>query len=266
MINNSELDLSRILRIKKQKEDKYSGIIDYHFNKVVRKIKDSYKNYQDFCYYEVGNFVTKLPMYDSTIVAKKLVDFMKSSGFKCKVIYQNYIYICWKPKVRKKDHLPVIMKNITYKIEEAAKNNQDKIMYEVPIFLSGFPWFDSIEATQLVARKIQNKGFIVKIFDDNNLLYISWNRSDLECKTNKKIKFETTEEKKMKALEKINFINEQRYVDFVNPKKSKKKITKSKITFEEDKPQRIFPKAERFCDDIYLRGLSNLKNDVRSLN
>ena len=72
-----------------------------------------------------------------------------------------------------------------------------------------------------------------------NIIYISWKKDDVEKKSKIKINFETNEEKRLKALEKINYINEQRYVDFLNPKTSK------------NKP-----------DNEFLVGLSNLKNDV----
>ena len=160
-------NLEKILRIKKQNESKENDIVDYHYKKVVYKIKDQYNKYHDHCYYDIDHFIPKLPMYNSSEIAVKLIECMKKKKFDCKVIYQNRIYITWKPKKRIRTHVPDILKLLYEKIEDGAKNNKDFIFYEVPVFLSGHPWYDSIEATSMVAKKISEKGFIVKIFDNS---------------------------------------------------------------------------------------------------
>lgn len=260
-MSSEKFTLAKILKLKKQNESREQDIVDYHYKNIVYKIKDSYKNYLEGCYYDVDQFVARLPMYDSTEIADKLVKFMKRKKFNCKVVYQNRIFIWWKKKERKKEHLPVLLKGVYSKIEKFAKENHDYCFHEIPLTLAGFPWYDSIEATLLIAQKISDKGFIVKVIEDSNWMYISWKKDEVEKKSNIKIKFQTNEEKRIKALEKINFINEQRYVDFVNPKTSK---VKSKIDLDEPKPppkKNVFNSGQYFNNE-FLRGLSNLKNDV----
>lgn len=239
-MNKEKFSLRKILRIKNQNENRENDIIDYHYGHIIYKIKDAYKNYMDGCYYDVDIFVSKLPMYDANDIAEKLVLFMIEKGFQCKVVYQNRIYVWWKKKERKKEHLPILLKDVQMKIERYAKENHDYCFHEIPIFISGCPWYDASDATILIARKLSEKGFIVKVIESSNWMYISWKKDEIEHRSNVKIKFETEEEKRMKALEKINFINEQRYVDFVNPKTSKIKSNENE----------------------FVRGLSNLKNDV----
>lgn len=263
-MNGEKFSLSKVLKIKKQNENREQDIIDHHYCRVVYKIKNAYKNYKEGCYYDVDLFVSKLPMYDANVIAEKLVDFMKKKGFQCKIVYQNRLFCWWKKKERKKDHLPLLLEDVQRRIERYAKENSDYCFYEIPIFLSGCPWYDAVEAAVLIARKLSNKGFIVKVIDQSRWLYVSWKKDEIENKSRVKIKFETEEEKRMKALEKIQFINEQRYVDFVNPKTSKInkiKSKKSNVSISEPKPVSVKPRFERF-DNEFLRGLSNLKNDV----
>lgn len=232
-----KFSLQKVLRLKKENENKEFDIIEYHYNRVVYRIKEHYNNYKDSCYYDVDLFIAKLPMYDANDVATKLVKYMLKKGFKCKVIYQNKIYVWWYPKERDKGYLKIIIKEIEKKIELYAKNGNDFCLYNVPLFVSGYPWYDANEVTTLMCKKFQKKGFIVE--KDKTVILISWKKEKIEKNHQMKINFQTEEEKRMKVLKNINLINEQRYVDFLNPKKSK---------------------TNRLRDDDFL--LSNLKKDV----
>jgi hypothetical protein len=234
--------LSRILSATENSKNKTKDIVEYHYKKLVYRINDQYKQYNDHCYYEVDHFVSKLPMYDSTKVAKDLVDYMNENGISCRVIYENRIFVWWKAKKRETKHLPEILKSCYAKIRQSADNGNDFLFFEVPMFLNGHPWYNSDEAAKRISNKLDRKGFIVKT--TSNIIFISWNKDSLERKTRVKINFETNEEKLKKALEKINYINESRYHDFMNPKKQR----------------------EHSDDDKYKRGLSNLKNDLHILN
>lgn len=217
-------NVSKILKLQKKNEQKDSSIIDWHYKRLIWKVKDASDRYEDHVYYNVDHFVSKLPMYDSTEVAQNLVKKMKSQNFTCRVVYQNQIYIWWKAKRRPQDHIPVLLNEIFNKIERHAKEGHDQCFIEVPLFLSGYPWYDSVEVTSNIAHTLSDRGFIVKIFENSNILYVSWKQCEIEHRNKVKIKFETNEEKRMKALKKINYINEQRYKDFINPRKTKKSI------------------------------------------
>ena len=240
---SDDFNLSKILTITKQNEKKGVDIVNYHYRRVVNRIKRLYEEYSDHCYYDVDTIIPSLPLYDANDITEKLVEFMKSKGFQCRVIYQNKIFIYWKPKERKKEYIPIIYKMATKKIENCARDNKDSCIFEVPVMLMGYhPWYNASDVAIVIGRKLSKKGFIVKINPNSNIVNIEWNVKKIERKTKMKIDFKTMEEKRKEAMEKINYINEQRYVDFVNPKK-----------------------APTTNDNIFLRGLSNLKNDVQRL-
>lgn len=230
----NRFSLEKVLKLKNLNEKKEIDVVKYHYDKILYKIKEAYNQYKEGCYYDVDLFVSKLPLYDSSVVAQKLVEYMEKKGLQCKVVYQNRIFVWWKSKERTKEHLQIIRKEIENRIEHFAKENKDCCFYNIPIFLSGFPWYNAEEAASAMSKKFAKKGFSVK--RDKQLLYISWKKEDLGSRVN--INFDTDEEKRKKALEKINFINENRYVDFINPKKSKSN------------------------KDNFMIKLSNLKNNI----
>jgi len=230
----NRFSLEKVLKIKNLNENKEIDVVRYHYDRVVYKIKEAYNQYKEGCYYDVDLFISKLPLYDSFIIAEKLVDYLKKKGFECKVVYQNRIFIWWKVKERKKEHIKVIQKELEKRIESFAKDNKDFCFYKIPLFISGYPWYDSEETAKVIAKKFSKKGFVIQI--EKDILYVSWKREDIEKKSNIKLNFETKEEKHKKAMEKINFINENRFIDFVNPKTSKR--------------------------NEFLIGLNNLKKDI----
>ncbi len=238
-------NVSKVLKLRKQNDQKESSIVDWHYKRLIWKVKDASDKYEDHVYYNVDHFVSKLPMYDSTEIARKLVDKMKKQNFTCRVVYQNQIYIWWKAKRRPQDHIPVLINEVFNKVERHAKENHDQCFIEVPLFLSGFPWYDAVEVTKIIANTLSERGFIVKIFENSNIIYVSWKQCEIEHRDKVKIKFETNEEKRRKALEKINYINEQRYKDFVNPRRTK--TSSSELS-------------------SYSEGLNNLKKDILRIN
>lgn len=225
--SDNPFNLSKVLEIKGIKESQQKEILEYHYKQANMRIRDAYNNYQDYCYYRVHEFVSRLPVYDSIKVAKKLVKLMRRQGYQCKIIYESNIYFQWKPKERPRDHIPFISKALRRRIELEARQNNDYLFYEVPSILPEFPWYDPIETAEVVAKMLSQKGFMVKIKD--NILFICWNKKELEKKSNVKINFETKEEKRQKAIEQIELINENRYGYFINPKRNKK----SNIDFDE---------------------------------
>lgn len=227
--------LSNILEIKKSKETKDNDVIRYHYNKAITRIKDSYNHYSDYCYYTVPEYTATLPPYDAKKISIKMVKYCRIKGFNCKLVPDGSIYFEWKPKERPRDHIPYLLKNIYLRIKHESENNHDYLLYETPKILPEFPWYDTLDTAEHLAKVIAEKGFIVKIQD--SILFICWNVKELEKKSKVKINFETVQEKKRKALDKINLINENRYVDFINPKLSK-------IDFKEPEQVRSAPKNE----------------------
>lgn len=232
-----DFSLSNILSIKQNKETKDSDIIKYHYNQIVPKIRASYNNYLDYCYYRVPEFTARLPPYENVRIAKKIVKYMTRKGFTCKLAFDSNIYFEWNPKKRPTDHIPFIMKAVTKRIEIEANNNHDYLFYDIPVILPEFPWYDTEETTIIIAREIASKGFIVKIMD--NVVFICWNKKQIEKRSNITIDIETKEEKRQRAMEKIDYINENRYDEFMNPKVHKKS---SSIDMENIKT----PKAPKF--------------------
>lgn len=225
--NATDLTLNRILEIKQNNEIRESDIIKYHYNQAVAKIKESYNNYLDYCYYRVPEFVSRLPSYDSIKIATKLVKYMTRKKFTCKLVFESNIYFEWTPRERPKDHIPFILKALSKRIELEAKNNNDYLFYEVPSILPEFPWYNTEDTAIIVAREIARRNFIVKLL--GSCIFICWNKEQLEIKSNIKINILTKEEKRKNAIDKIEFINENRYTDFINPKRNKS----SKIDFDE---------------------------------
>jgi hypothetical protein len=203
-----KLNLARIISIQEKNKKKKIDIVEYHYYKIIERIKRFYNDYKDFCYYDVDTFIPKLPFYDANVVAVKIVDYMVSKGFQCRVIYGNRIFISWKPKERKKDHIPVIMKMVTNRIYKKAKEDQDYCYFEVPVMLLEFPWYDAEELAVEISKKISEKGFIVNV--NKNILKISWEMKELKRRSD----FKTSEEKRKEAIDKINYINQRRYDEF----------------------------------------------------
>ena len=224
--SSTDLSLSKVLSIKQTKETNIKDVIKFNYKQAVFKIKESYNNYLDHCYYRVPEFISTLPSYDVSKVIRLLIRFMKKKKFDCKLGFDNNIYFEWEPKKRPKDHIPFILKALTKRIELEANNNHDYLFYEVPTILPEFPWYNTEDTTILVAREIARRGFIVKIIE--NCIFICWNKKQLEKKSNVKINVVTKEEERQNALEKIDFINENRYDQFINPKRNKS----SNINFE----------------------------------
>lgn len=245
----TKFSLEKILRIKQQRETKECGVLKYHYERILGKIKDRYLSYHDHVVYDVDNFILKLPIYNADEVAGKLVDFMIKKGFKCEVLYQNRVYCWWNPKRKKKMHIPVILKIIYDKIETAATNNCDSILYEIPIFLKEFPLYDTSEAADIIVCKLRKKGFISTV--SSSVVYISWKKEDIEIKTKKKIKFETDEVLKKKALDKISYINGGRLRDFANPKNTTMPSATPAAT-----------PSTSIDTEKFMKGLNNLKSDV----
>jgi hypothetical protein len=224
-MENPSFSLDKVLRLKKSKDVKKYDIVDYHYPRVITKILESYNDYQDFCYYIVDPIILSLPTYDASVVSLHLVEKLQNEGYQCKILYQNKIYIQWAPKERPKDHIPTILKNIENKILHYANNNADNCLLEVPIVLAEFPWYNANETAIIIAEQLYEYGFVVRIKD--NWIYISWNLEELGKFKKTKVEFETNDEKRRKAMDKINFINESRYIDFANPKTSKQTETES---------------------------------------
>lgn len=265
----NDFSLENILRITKQNETKECDIINYHYKKVVYKIKDRYSNYYDHLYYEVDSIVPSLPLYNANEIAEKLVEFMTEKEFKCKVIYQNRLFFWWNPKKRESPHIPEILKILYEKIKQAATNNNEILLYEVPMVLAGFPWYDSNDAAVIIGNKLIKKGFIVKVV--KSFVYVSWKKEEIENKTNLKIKFKSNNELKRQALQKINYINEQRYVDFVNPKRVRdshsafgSSISPSSVSKSVSNSVSTSKKSSRGNEE-FLYGLSSLSSDVNNI-
>ena len=273
---NTDFTLANVLKLKKRNEKKDDHIIDFHYKRVVQKIKRIYNEYHDNCYYEVNTFIPCLPLYNANDITTKLFQKMLKNKFQCRIVYQNQIYIYWKPKKRKKKYIPDILKLAKRSIERAAEDDKDECNFEVPIVMISYPWYDANEVAIIIERKLKSKGFIVNTYPNSHILHISWNIKDIERKTKTKINFKTMEETREDALNKINYINEQRYVDFINPKKAtvdypppieKEKKVASKIDL---RPIISQPPSRNYnsytMNNEFLRGLSNLRNDVRSIN
>ena len=268
-----DFSLNKVLKLKNKNEKKNDYIIDYHYSNVVQKIKRFYKEYAENCYYEVDTIVPGLPLYNANKITELLVKRMIKNGFQCRLIYQNKIFIFWKPKERRKEYIPDIYKLAKKRIEQEARKDKDEIFFEVPVLLAGHPWYDASDVAIIIGRKLKKKGFIVQNFEKSNVIFISWNIKKIENKNRTKINFKTMEEKRKEALEKINYINEKRYTDFINPKKTvvpkqppiiEKDPIVSKIDLKIKEPK-IYPQSRFSMNDNFLRGLSNLKNDVRNI-
>lgn len=275
---DTDFSLENILKITKQNDNKDSSVVDYHYNRIIYKIKDRYANYYDHLYYEVDNIVPRLPMYNSCEIADKLVDFMTSKDFKCKVFYQNKIYVWWNPKKRRKLHIDVLLKTVFEKIHAAAIKSTDFLVYEVPVFLSGFPWYDVSDTARIIGEKLMKKKFIVNV--SGSLLYVSWKKEEIENRSNIRIKYKSNADMKLKALQKINYINESRYKEFMNPKKCSVQNEPLGQNFGQPLGQplgqpnfnqihtsnrkSVKPQQSKISA-TFLEGLSSLKNDVNNM-
>ena len=223
-----EFTLENIINIRKKKSDKTSDVIKYHKTRILDKILTSYKDHLGYCHYTIDDFVAKFPPYNPTDIAKSVCDqlytefeetlgFEEITGFNCKVLYKNSLYFEWKPKAKSSEHVDEIIKMVKNRIETAASNGKDTLFYEVPVSLMRFAWYDPSDVAILVSRQLASLGFVVKVL--KSLIYISWNITDVKKKSNINVDYKTKEERKTEALDKMQYINERRYVEFVNPKK-----------------------------------------------
>jgi uncharacterized protein involved in tolerance to divalent cations len=219
-IIEDRFSLAKVLELNGNKENGQREILQYHYTQAKLRIKDAYNEYNDYCYYRIPNFVTLLPPYKCNKVAELLVRYMTRKKFTCRIVHDANIIFEWKPKERPTDHIPVIYKSVILRVEYEAKNNNDYLFYEIPAILPEFPWYNVEDTAIVIGRKILDKGFIVKILE--NILFICWNKDQIESSSNVKIVYETSEDKKKKRLERIDMINENRYVDFINPKRDKR--------------------------------------------
>ena len=216
---DENFSLRRVLEIRESTKSKDLAILRHVYKEAKLRIREAYNKYLDYCYYTVPPIVPRLPPYDREIVTSKLNDLMNKKGFDSKIIGDK-LFFEWNPKEKPRDHIPHITRIVFYRIEYEAKNGNDYLFYEVPALLPEFPWYNTLTTAEEVAKIIAEKGFLVKLHD--SVIFICWNKNEIEKNSNIKITYETTEEKRMKALEKIELINENRYSDFVNPKRSNK--------------------------------------------
>lgn len=259
-----DIDLNKILQMARKNDRKEKEIIEFHYKIALNRIKRAYENYEDFCYYDVSTFEPSLPFYDANDITQKLIKYMKKKGFQGRIIYNNRLMFFWKPKTRKKEHVDYLYKVLIRKIENCAKEKKDSCIFSVPPILAAYSWYDANDVAVEIARKIDKKGFIVDVND--NVINVNWNVKNIERKTKKKIKFKTLEEKRKEALEKINYINEKRYVDFVNPKKfsEKKSLPDTELYPEKFKKSKLLygeeNKSEENDEDFFENKLKELKN------
>ena len=244
----TSFNLEKILKIRQKDLQKEDQIINYHYQRVIKKIWREYNNYKDYTYYEVDTMVPSLPIYNSDEITQKLFKKMVDEDFQCKIIYRNRIYFQWKPKIKENVVIEPLLKITYQRIEKEAKDGKDNINYKVPSFLSGKPWYDSSDMAILIARNLNKKGFVTKVTGDT--IFISWDQEVCQEENN----YKTKEERKEEALEKINYINEQRYVDFINPKKTKSQSSSQRSSQSDS------------SNSIYERRLKDLKKDVTYLS
>jgi hypothetical protein len=59
------------------------------------------------------------------------------------------------------------------RIQQAAENEQMKVLFEIPEFIMGLPIYDITKCTAYIMTKLRNSGFFVNYFFPR-ILYISW--------------------------------------------------------------------------------------------
>lgn len=238
MLNNRKVQdgfsLSRVLELKSKTEYNELDTVVYLYKQAKLRVRDAYNNYLDYCYYSIPPLVPKLPPYNHTDMTNRVCEHLVKNKFKSKVI-NGRIYIEWKPKERPKDHIPLILKLVFSRIETSARNGDDYLFYEIPPILPEFPWYNTVETAEEIAKIIADKGFVVKIL--GSIIFVCWNKKYLETRYKVKINFETNEDKRKKAMEQIELINENRYKYFINPKRNKG----SNIDFEVREPNKFDP-------------------------
>lgn len=83
-----------------------------------------------------------------------------------------------------------ILSKLTEKIAHLAKHGQLKCIYNVPLYVFGYPPYNVAEVTSFLEKKIKNEGFCTLILSKNKL-FISWDINDInnfkkKSKENKK--------------------------------------------------------------------------------
>lgn len=218
---DDNFSLDKIIKLKEHSDSKIFLAVDYHYCKAIKMIKEYYNKYAEFCYYIVNSFIPRLPYYNSVDVAKLLVKRINETearivkNLECRIFSENKIYISWKPKVKKKKHINIIFNMLIKKIEEEAKNGKDNIFFRTPQMLMEYPFYNVNETSIIIANKMSEKGFTVKILND--LIYVSWKDKKADHKDQITFNHDKKIKKKSNDIEQINY---KRLYQFANPKVS----------------------------------------------
>jgi hypothetical protein len=216
-LNINDFSLTKVLSLKKRKENKDSQFIEKITDSILIKIKNKKQNGQWFFFYEIPNFIAGLPLYDSIKISKIVQKKLNDPGtLEVIYMYENKIFISWKKKEKEFLHIPILLERIKRKIQITADKEKDNCIYEIPAIVTGTPIFDCEEAAKMVKKEIKKEGFLCKIIYTNQL-FISWNVKDIEKMNDYKIKFRTNEEKMKQEQKEYNLTQKEKYVKFKNP-------------------------------------------------
>jgi len=79
----------------------------------------------------------------------------------------------------KKEIYTRIYEDCCRKIRSAASLGETQLFIKLPIFLFGYPTFDTIKASKYTKRQLEHGGFSVIIISEPHELYVSWKQQKI---------------------------------------------------------------------------------------
>jgi hypothetical protein len=73
-----------------------------------------------------------------------------------------------------------VFERCCHRIQQAAENEQMKVLFEIPEFIMGLPIYDITKCTAYIMTKLRNSGFFVNYFFPR-ILYISWDIKEVKA-------------------------------------------------------------------------------------
>lgn len=258
-LDTKDFSLKKILSLKKRKETSEIKFLDSIVHSINTKIENKKRNGLFFFEYEVPNFIPGLPLFDSIKIAKTIQKKMNNPGILDVVyLYENKLYISWKPKEKTYPHIPVILERIKRKIMISASKENDSCIYEIPVFIAGFPMYDSDEAAKMIKKELKGEGLLCKIVY-NNQLFISWNVKEIEKMNNIEIKFRTEEEKRKKQKEEQANFQKEKYKKYKNPERTKSDFESETETETEENLKNVYYDSDEESEKLDYNDYFNME-------
>jgi hypothetical protein len=257
------LTIKDILKVDLERKQITNEITKIHYQQCMRKIENAKENSKNSIAFQINRFLPCYPKYDQLIIAKKLAKHFTRKDFRCQVLSNDTLLLEWKVKPPSNEHLQFFRERIEECIQMQAKmqskvqTEKRFICYTVPNVLVSYHYkYNTTEVIQTLQEHFIRAGFHVTSLD-NNVIRISWEKDDLDALKQQKAELHATTTAKSKRLptadelHRITRLNENRYLDFVNPKSVR--ITK---------PKEI---SKSNMETKYLNKLEDLKEGLRTI-